>query len=42
MWLVVGVIGRVLLLRSYSLLLDWVIFLSWDFGGCLVLGLVLV
>ena len=32
MWLVVGVIGCVLLLRSYSLLLDWVVFLSWDFG----------
>ena len=43
MWLVVGVIGHVLLLRSYALLLDWVVFLSWDVGvWCLGLGLVLV
>ena len=42
MWLVVDVIGHVLLLRSYSLLLDWVVFLTELGFWCLVLGLVLV
>ena len=43
---VVGVVSRVFLLRSYSLLLDWVGFLSWDsgvlFGVELGVSLVLV